>query len=105
MDHHWNIALVILSLLTFVLAVTTLVVMACIKRENKRFYKRFASKTSSSEQEDVDIELQTLMLKLSGCRDIRNKQNIRFYIELSHLLKVAILVLNCSTILIKWNTN
>ena len=83
-DHHWIIAKVILSLLTFVLAVSTLIVIACIKRENKRFFKRFALKTTTTtttsaleKDEQIDLELQNLMLKLSDSIDLQNEKNIR----------------------------
>ena len=68
-EYHWNIALVVISLLTLVLLTTTFIVIACVKRENKRFYKRLAAKTSSPEQnESGDVELKDLILKLSNCR-------------------------------------
>ena len=76
-EHHWNIALVVISLLTLVLLLATLIVIACVKRENKRFYKRFAANSSSSEQNAVDVELKDLLLKLSNCADLQNKQNLR----------------------------
>ena len=71
-EHHWNIALVILSLLTLVLTLTTFIVIACIKRENKRFFKRFAQKSSSYEEEEIDVDLQNVMMKLSSGRDKEN---------------------------------
>ena len=77
-EHHWNIALVVISLLSLVLLLTTFIVIACVKRENKRFYKRFAAKSSSLEQnDDVDMELKDLILKLSNCLDLQDKLNLR----------------------------
>ena len=77
-EHYWNIALVVISLLTLVLLVTTFIVIACVKRENKRFFKRFAAKSSSPEQHDeVDVELKDLILKLSNCSELQNKLNLR----------------------------
>ena len=76
-EHHWNIALVVISLLSLVLLVTTFIVIACVKRENKRFYKRFAAKTSSPQNEEVEVELKDLILKLSNCLDLQNKLNLR----------------------------
>ena len=75
-EDHWNIALVTLSLLTLVLALSTFILIACIKRENKRFFKRFAFKNSTFEHEEIDVDLQNVMLKLSSGRD---KENIRLY--------------------------
>ena len=85
-EYHWNIALVVISLLTLVLLTTTFIVIACVKRENKRFYKRFAAKSSSPEHnESGDVELKDLILKLSNCRDLQNKQNLRSGLNICNL--------------------
>ena len=103
-DYHWNIALVVISLLSLVLLITTAIVIACVKRENKRFYKRFAAKSSSQKQDDdIDVELRDLILKLSNCNDLQNKLNLRSSNINNRDFESFFLDWSCPITLNKWN--
>jgi len=64
-QHAWNVALVVLSLLTVVLVISTLIITTCLRRENKMFYKRLARKSRiSTTSNDLDMtELRGLLEK------------------------------------------
>ena len=54
-EHMWNVGLVVLTLLTVVLVISTLIIIACLKRENRMFHKRLAkNKTKQSEPENLE---------------------------------------------------
>ena len=64
-QHAWNVALVVLSLLTVVLVISTSIITTCLRRENKMFYKRLARKSRiSTTSNDLDMtELRGLLEK------------------------------------------
>ena len=67
-EHAWNVALVVLSLLTLVLVISTLIITTCLRRENKMFYKRLTRKSRlSTASNDLELtELRGLLEKYTS---------------------------------------
>ena len=65
LHHAWSVSLVVLTVLTLVLVVATLILVTCLRSENKMFYKRFRKNVNKNENKD-DLCNFLQSLKASG---------------------------------------
>ena len=66
-EYAWDVGLVVLSLLTLILVISTLIIITCLRREDKLFNRRLHRQKLRMPNSDIDVSgLKALVQKMQN---------------------------------------